>query len=44
MSPAPGVLAHKVDITRVACNAREVLEQAFAGFGVPEIINTDQDS
>lgn len=38
------VLAHKVAITMEACNAREVIEQAFARFGVPEIVNTDQGS
>ena len=31
-------------ITLEACHAREVLEQAFARFGVPEIVNTDQGS
>ncbi len=38
------VLAHKVAITLEACNACEVIEQAFARFGVPEIVNTDQGS
>jgi len=38
------VLAHKVAITLEACHAREVLEQAFARHGVPEIVNTDQGS
>lgn len=38
------VLAHKVAITLEACHAREVIEQAFARFGVPEIVNTDQGS
>ena len=38
------VLAHKVAITMEACHAREVLEQAFARYGIPEIINTDQGS
>ena len=36
------VLAHKVAITLEACHAREILEQAFARHGVPEIVNTDQ--
>ena len=36
------VLAHKVAITLEACHAREILEQAFARYGVPEIVNTDQ--
>ena len=38
------VLAHKVAITPQACHAREILEQAFARYGVPEIVNTDQGS
>jgi len=38
------VLAHKVAITLEACHAREILEQAFARFGVPDIVNTDQGS
>ena len=38
------VLAHKVAITLEACHAREVIEQAFAKFGAPEIVNTDQGS
>ena len=38
------VLAHKVAITLEACHAREVIEQAFARWGVPEIVNTDQGS
>ena len=38
------VLAHKVAITLEACHASEVIEQAFARFGVPEIVNTDQGS
>ena len=38
------VLAHKVAITMEASHAREVIEQAFARFGVPEIVNTDQGS
>ena len=36
------VLAHKVAITLEACHAREVIEQAFARWGAPEIVNTDQ--
>jgi putative transposase len=36
------VLAHKVAITLEACHAREVIEQAFARWGRPEIVNTDQ--
>ena len=38
------VLAHKVAITLEACHAREVVEQAFARWGLPEIVNTDQGS
>ena len=38
------VLAHKVAITLEACHATEVIEQAFARFGKPEIVNTDQGS
>jgi len=38
------VLAHKVAITLEACHACEVIEHAFARFGVPEIVNTDQGS
>lgn len=38
------VLAHKVAITLEACHAVETLEQAFARYGVPQIINTDQGS
>jgi putative transposase len=38
------VLAHKVATTLEACHAREIIEQAFARFGVPAIINTDQGS
>jgi len=35
------VLAHKA-ITLEACHAREVIEQAFARWGTPQIVNTDQ--
>jgi putative transposase len=38
------VLAHKVAITLEACHAREVIEQALARYGTPEIVNTDQGS
>lgn len=38
------VLAHKVAITLDAVHAKEVIEQAFARYGVPEIVNTDQGS
>ena len=38
------VLAHKVAITLEACHAKEIIEQAFARYGVPVIVNTDQGS
>ncbi len=38
------VLAHKVAITLEAVHAKEVIEQAFARYGAPEIVNTDQGS
>lgn len=38
------VLAHKLAITLEAVHAREVIEQAFAQYGIPEIVNTDQGS
>ena len=38
------VLAHKVATTMEACHAKEILEQAFARYGMPEIVNTDQGS
>ena len=38
------VLAHRVAITLEAIHAREVIEQALAQYGTPEIVNTDQGS
>jgi putative transposase len=38
------VLAHEVAITLEAGQAKEIIEQAFARFGVPAIVNTDQCS
>jgi putative transposase len=38
------VLSHKVAITLEACHAVEVLEEAFARYGTPEIVNVDQGS
>ena len=38
------VLTHKVAVTLEACHAREIIEEAFARYGVPEIVNTDQGS
>jgi putative transposase len=38
------VLAHKVAITLEAIHAKEVIEEAFAQYGTPEIVNTDQGS
>jgi len=36
------ILAHRVAITMEALHAREVLEEALARYGPPEIVNTDQ--
>jgi putative transposase len=33
-----------VAITMEACHAREIIEEAFARYGTPEIVNTDQGS
>lgn len=38
------VLAHKVAISLEACHAVEVIEQAFARYGLAQIVNTDQGS
>jgi len=38
------VLSHKVAITLEACHAAQILEEAFARYGTPVIINTDQGS
>ncbi len=38
------VLAHKVAITLEAGHAKEIIEKAFAKYGVPEIVNTDRGS
>jgi putative transposase len=38
------VLAHRVAITMEAMHAVEALEEAFAKYGQPEIVNTDQGS
>ena len=38
------VLTHKVAISLEACHAKEIIEEAFAKFGKPEIVNTDQGS
>lgn len=38
------VLAHRVAITLEAVHAKEVIEQALAKYGTPEIVNTDQGS
>ncbi len=38
------VLAHRVAITLEAIHAGEVIEQALARHGTPEIVNTDQGS
>ena len=38
------VLSYKVAITLEACHAREIIDEAFACYGTPEIVNTDQGS
>lgn len=38
------VLAHRVAITMESIHAAEVLEEALAKYGQPEIVNTDQGS
>lgn len=38
------VLAHKTATTLEAYHAVEIIEQAFAKYGIPEIVNTDQGS
>ncbi len=38
------VLAHKVAITLEACHAREIIDEAFARHGMPQIVNVDQGS
>jgi putative transposase len=38
------VLAHNVAITLAACHTKEIIEQALARYGTPEIVNTDQGS
>ena len=38
------VLAHRVAITLEAIHAKDVIEQALAKYGAPEIVNTDQGS
>ena len=38
------VLAHKVATTLEAIHAKEVINEAFARYGTPQIVNTDQGS
>ena len=38
------VMAHKVATTLEACHAREIMQEALAKYGTPEIVNTDQGS
>ena len=38
------VMAHKVATTLEACHAKEIMQQALARHGTPEIVNTDQGS
>jgi putative transposase len=48
LAPQPGTSqaapGHKVAITLEAIHAKEVIEQALAKYGTPEIVNTDQGS
>ncbi len=38
------VMAHKVATSLQACHAKEILQEALAKYGAPEIVNTDQGS
>jgi putative transposase len=38
------VMAHKVATTLEACHAAEIMQEALARYGTPEIVNTDQGS
>lgn len=38
------IMAHKVATTLEACCAVQIMREALARFGVPEIVNTDQGS
>ena len=38
------VMAHKVATSLEACHAKEIMQEAIAKYGVPEIVNTDQGS
>lgn len=38
------VMAHKVATSLEACHAKEILQEALARYGAPEIVNTDQGS
>ncbi|MBU9325977.1 DDE-type integrase/transposase/recombinase [Burkholderia gladioli] len=38
------ILAHRVAITLEAAHAVEALEEAFARYGLPDIVNPDQGS
>lgn len=38
------ILAHRVAITMEAIHAKEILQEAMARYGIPEIVNTDQGS
>ena len=38
------ILTHKVAVTLEACHAREIIDEAFARYGTPEIVNVDQGS
>jgi putative transposase len=38
------VMAHKVATSLEACHAKEIMQEAIAKYGAPEIVNTDQGS
>jgi len=38
------ILTHKVAVTLEACHAWEIIDEAFARYGTPEIVNVDQGS
>jgi putative transposase len=38
------VMAHKVATSLEACHAKEIMQEAIARYGAPEIVNTDQGS
>jgi putative transposase len=42
--PTRRVMAHKVATSLEAAHAKEIMQEAIARYGVPEIVNTDQGS